>query len=60
MALRREPALIATAALLDAGERRLRGVTEALDTRVLGRTAWRALDPEGKTLIDIDEPSDLA
>jgi molybdopterin-guanine dinucleotide biosynthesis protein A len=60
MALRREPALIATAALLDAGERRLRGVTEALDTRVLGRTAWRALDPEGKTLFDIDEPSDLA
>jgi molybdopterin-guanine dinucleotide biosynthesis protein A len=60
MALRREPALIATARLLDAGERRLRSVTEALDTRVIEAPTWRALDPEGQTLIDIDEPSDLA
>lgn len=60
MALRREPALIATASLLDAGARRLRAVTEALDRRVIKSKTWRALDPDGRTLVDIDEPSDLA
>ena len=60
MALRREPALIVTASLLDAGARRLRAVTEALDRRVIKSKAWRALDPDGRTLVDIDEPSDLA
>ncbi len=60
MALRREPALIATASLLDAGARRLRAVTEALDSRVIKSKAWRALDPDGRTLADIDEPADLA
>ena len=59
MALRREPALIATASLLDAGERRLRAVTEALDSRVIKSKAWRALDPDGRTLADIDKPADL-
>jgi molybdopterin-guanine dinucleotide biosynthesis protein A len=60
MVLRREPALITTASLLDAGGRRLRAVADALDGRVIESSTWQALDPEGLTLHDIDEPSDLA
>ena len=41
------------------GARRLRAVTEALDSRVIKSKAWRALDPDGRTLADIDEPADL-
>ncbi len=59
MAVRREPALVATATLLDVGERRLRAVTGWLATRVVDELAWRELDPDGVTLDDIDVPSDL-
>jgi molybdenum cofactor guanylyltransferase len=60
MALRRDPALIATASLLDAGGRRLRAVADALDGRVIESSTWQVLDPDGRTLRDVDEPSDLA
>jgi molybdopterin-guanine dinucleotide biosynthesis protein A len=60
MVLRRDPALIATAGLLDAGGRRLRAVADALDGRLIESSRWQVLDPEGLTLHDIDEPADLA
>lgn len=60
MVLRREPALAAADRLIGAGERRLRALGETLVTRVLPETIWRAVDPDGLTLRDIDTPADLA
>jgi len=60
MVLRRAPALAAAAHLIKAGERRLRTLTETLPTRIIPESTWRAIDPGGLTLHDIDAPSDLA
>ena len=60
MVVRREPALAASERLVAAGERRLGALHEALVTRVVPEERWRALDPEGRTLRDIDTPADLA
>jgi molybdopterin-guanine dinucleotide biosynthesis protein A len=57
--LRREPALAAADRLLAGGERRLRALTEALHAQVIPETIWRALDPYGMTVRDIDTPADL-
>jgi molybdopterin-guanine dinucleotide biosynthesis protein A len=59
LALRREPALKAADLLLTSGERRLRALTEALGAAVIPETIWRALDPYGMTVRDIDTPADL-
>ena len=59
-ALRREPALAAAERLIAAGERRLRALFEALDTRIIPEATWRALDPYEMTVRDIDTPADLA
>ena len=59
IALRREPALAAADRLLAEGERRLRALTETLETRVIPEQSWRALDPYGMTVRDIDTPADL-
>jgi molybdopterin-guanine dinucleotide biosynthesis protein A len=45
--------------LVDDGERRLRSLFDRLPTRVLDETEWRALDPAGDTLRDVDRPEDL-
>ena len=60
MALRREPALKAADLLLASGERRLRALAEALGAAVVPEATWRALDPYGMTVRDIDTPADLA
>ena len=60
IALRREPALAAADRLLADGERRLRALIEALDAEVIPEETWRALDPYGMTVRDIDTPADLA
>ena len=60
MVLRREPGLAAAERLFLAGERRLRAVAEELSTAILPEIAWRAIDPEGGTLRDVDAESDLA
>ena len=60
MALRREPGLTTGASLFAEGERRLRGLADALSAAVLPEAAWRALDPDGETLRDIDTEADLA
>jgi molybdenum cofactor guanylyltransferase len=59
VALRREPALAVADRLLADGERRLRALTEALNAVVLQEETWRALDPYGMTVRDIDTPADL-
>ena len=45
--------------LLAQGERRLGALTERLTVRVLLEDEWRPLDPEARTLRDVDEPDDL-
>ncbi|MDO8483505.1 MAG: molybdenum cofactor guanylyltransferase [Candidatus Limnocylindrales bacterium] len=59
MAIRRDPARAAAARLIEAGERRLRALTDALATTVIAEATWRALDPDGRTMRDIDTPDDL-
>lgn len=59
LALRREPALAAADRLLADGERRLRALSEALVAIVIPEPTWRALDPYGMTVRDIDTPADL-
>ena len=60
------PAVIRTGAAIDAGrrlmadgERSLRSLFDELATRVLGEEEWRPLDPDGRTLHDVDTPADL-
>jgi len=59
MVVRRKPALRAAHRLIGAGERRLRALAESLTTRVIPEATWRAVDPEGLTLRDVDAPADL-
>lgn len=59
MVVRREPALAAAEHLIEAGERRLRAITRTLTTRVIPESTWRAIDPDGLTLRDIDTQADL-
>jgi len=56
----RTPALAEAArALLQRGERSLRGLVLATGAGRVQATEWRALDPAGATLRDIDRPEDL-
>ena len=59
MAVRRDAALAAATAAIDAGERSLRALLARLDVVVVPAASWRAVDPEGDTLLDIDTPRDL-
>jgi molybdenum cofactor guanylyltransferase len=53
------PARDAASALLDAGERSLRSLLQALHAAVINEQTWIALDPSRGTLRDVDEPADL-
>jgi molybdopterin-guanine dinucleotide biosynthesis protein A len=57
--VRRTPAIAAARTLLDGGERRLRALLDALETRSIPEEAWRRHDPDADTLRDIDTPADL-
>jgi molybdenum cofactor guanylyltransferase len=59
LVLRRAQAIDAAHALLHDGERRLRSLPQALRTAVIDEPTWRALDPAGATLADVDLPEDL-
>ncbi len=48
-----------THTLLHAGRRRLRDVIDGLRTAVIDEATWTALDPEHRSLFDVDEPGDL-
>jgi molybdopterin-guanine dinucleotide biosynthesis protein A len=58
-AVRTAPALAAADALLGRGERSLRALLRALHVVAVDREAWAALDPEARTLGDVDEAEDL-
>jgi len=53
------PATEAAHALLHEGHRRLRDLLDALRTAVVDEPTWRGLDPERRSLVDVDELSDL-
>jgi molybdenum cofactor guanylyltransferase len=57
---RRAPALAVARARLAAGDRSLLGLLAALDTVVVEEPDWRALDPDGRSFVDLDDPADLA
>jgi molybdopterin-guanine dinucleotide biosynthesis protein A len=58
---RRAPALAAAEArLAAAGDHSLAGLLAALDTVVVEEPQWRALDPGGRSFVDLDDPADLA
>ena len=57
--LRSAPAAEAVRALLQAGRRSLRDLHAHVPAVVIDEPTWIALDPERRTLIDIDEPGDL-
>jgi len=59
MALRRQPTEVVVARLVESGERRLRALPDALATAVIDEAVWRILDPEGRTMRDIDTLADL-
>lgn len=59
MSIAREPARHAAERLIADGERRLRALLDALTTTVIAEADWRALDPDGRSLRDIDTPDDL-
>ncbi len=58
-AVRVGPAAEAARLGIAAGDGRLRGVLERLQTVELDEIAWREWDPEGDTFLDIDVGSDL-
>ena len=47
------------AGLVRNGERRLRGLLDALRVAVVDEPTWRALDPDARTLFDVDTRDDL-
>jgi molybdopterin-guanine dinucleotide biosynthesis protein A len=53
------PALAAANTLLQVGDRRLRNMLNALRVAVIDEPTWTSLDPERRTLLDVDEPGDL-
>lgn len=57
--VRVEPALEAARALLARGDRRLRHLLGSLGASIVAEQAWTPFDPGRRTLLDVDEPSDL-
>ncbi|MGZ8607776.1 MAG: molybdenum cofactor guanylyltransferase, partial [Actinomycetota bacterium] len=46
-------------ALLHGGRRRLRNLLDTVRVAVIDESTWTGLDPERRTLFDVDEPADL-
>jgi molybdopterin-guanine dinucleotide biosynthesis protein A len=55
----REAALEAADRLLRLGERSLRALVGSLPAHVIPESTWRPLDPDARTLLDIDTEADL-
>jgi molybdopterin-guanine dinucleotide biosynthesis protein A len=60
LVVRREPALALAQVLVSNGERRLRALVEVLNASVIESLSWRAVDPDARTVRDVDTPADLA
>jgi molybdopterin-guanine dinucleotide biosynthesis protein A len=59
LVVRTAAALPAARALRHDGERRLRALPQALRTAVIDEPTWHALDPDRRSLWDVDTPRDL-
>jgi len=59
IALRRAAATRVARSALDLEDRSLRSLVDRLPTAELPAATWRALDPSGTTLADVDRPADL-
>jgi hypothetical protein len=59
IALARSSAIEFAPVLLGAGRRSLRALVDRLSPHVIPEHEWRHLDPEGRTLRDVDRASDL-
>ena len=59
LAVYRRDALPTVRSALDGGTRRMQEVLAALDQELIAPDTWRALDPQGRTLADVDVPDDL-
>jgi molybdenum cofactor guanylyltransferase len=59
VALRSGPAREVAHRALHDGERSLRGFLDGLRVAVVDEPTWHALDPERRTLHDVDAPGDL-
>lgn len=59
LAIRRDAALPAAARIVEAGDRRLGALQEALGAREIAESVWRAVDPDGRSTLDIDSQADL-
>jgi molybdopterin-guanine dinucleotide biosynthesis protein A len=57
--LRSVPAAEAASVLLETGRRSLRDLLAAVTAVVIDEPTWTALDPQRRTLVDVDEPADL-
>jgi molybdopterin-guanine dinucleotide biosynthesis protein A len=57
--LKTAPAREAVTTLLEGGRRSLRDLLGAVSTVVIDEPSWTALDPDRRTLLDIDEPGDV-
>ena len=57
--LRAEPAREAARTLLGRGERSVVALLTALGVTSLAESTWGPLDPQGRTLRDVDRPDDL-
>ena len=60
LALRIATATPIAAALMAAGQRRLRDLPAALGAAIIDPAVWRPLDPTGASLRDVDVEDDLA
>ncbi len=59
LAVRTDRAISAADRLVSNGERRLRALVADLATMIVVEEDWRRVDPEGRSVRDIDRPSDL-
>lgn len=57
--VRAERAVDVAHTLLHTGRRALRDLLDALRVAVIDEQTWQTLDPERRTLFDVDEPGDL-
>ena len=59
LAVRVSAARAASRDAVDAGQRSLQALLDRLRSSELPAATWRPLDPSGRTLLDVDTPSDL-
>jgi selenocysteine lyase/cysteine desulfurase/molybdopterin-guanine dinucleotide biosynthesis protein A len=60
LGLDRAEARLRAGALIDDGQRSLRALVTSLDLESVPEQEWRTLDPEGRSLRDVDRPADLS